>query len=168
MIAPPQVHLGHAKILRLIMMQVVSDVPVLLLRSCTHIGVVNSAGLRVAVRFKSGGCANSPDRGVWPQGITNETPNPEGGMIDKNDRGEPTGIVREYALESVRRLIKGKWHAELGCLQLVNSVSPLPFSINADDHETLKKYLETALNYCLSVGLTTVQTNDDAPAWQCA
>ena len=36
----------------------------------------------------------------------------------------------------------------------------------SDDRETLKKYIETAIKYCVSVGLTAVHANDDAPAWQ--
>ncbi len=30
----------------------------------------------------------------------------------------------------------------------------------------MKKYIETAIKYCVSVGLTAVHANDDAPAWQ--
>lgn len=102
--------------------EVVPDVPVLLLRACLHIGVTNTAGLRAA-------------------GITRDTPSPPGGQIDKDPQGEPTGIVRELALDQVQRLIE-------------------------NDRETLKKYIETAIKYCVSVGLTAVHANDDAPAWQ--
>ncbi|MBX6753792.1 MAG: amidohydrolase [Thermorudis peleae] len=60
--------------------------PVLLVRACGHIGVVNSQGLALA-------------------GITATTPDPPGGTIDRDVHGEPTGVVREAALEAVRRCI---------------------------------------------------------------
>jgi len=102
--------------------EVVPDRPVLLLRVCTHIGVVNSAALRAAE-------------------ITRDSQSPEGGAIDKNEDGEPTGILRECALDRINSLI-------------------------IDDRETMKRYLEMGLNYCVSVGLTAVHSNDQAPAWQ--
>jgi predicted amidohydrolase YtcJ len=40
------------------------------------------------------------------QGITRDTPSPPGGQIDKDPQGEPTGIVRELALDQVQRLIE--------------------------------------------------------------
>lgn len=55
------------------------DKPMLLIRTCAHIGVANSAALKAARIDKS-------------------TPNPPGGRIDKNDSGEPTGILHETAV----------------------------------------------------------------------
>jgi len=87
--------------------------PVLLKRICGHICVANSAALTLA-----GVCAN--------------TPNPAGGIIDHDSAGEPTGILRENAVDL-----------------LSQAVPPLE----------LKDYTEAALTACehaLKAGLTTV------------
>jgi predicted amidohydrolase YtcJ len=59
---------------------------VLLIRSCHHIAVANSAALRAA-------------------GITRSTPDPEGGTFDRDEAGEPTGVVRETAMTMIRAAI---------------------------------------------------------------
>ncbi|TMN22919.1 amidohydrolase [Lentibacillus cibarius] len=53
-------------------------IPVLLTRTCGHIAVANSKALEMA-------------------GIDKDTPNPSGGQIDRDEDGEPTGVVRETA-----------------------------------------------------------------------
>lgn len=60
--------------------------PVLLWRSCHHIAVVNSVALSLA-------------------GITTKTGDPEGGTIDRDQAGEPTGILRESAIDLVSKVI---------------------------------------------------------------
>lgn len=60
--------------------------PVLLRRICGHICVVNSAALALA-------------------GVTAKTPNPTGGIIDRDASGEPTGILRENAVDLVGQAI---------------------------------------------------------------
>jgi predicted amidohydrolase YtcJ len=62
------------------------DHPVLLFRACHHIGVANSAALAMA-------------------GIDRHTPDPDGGQIDRDEEGEPTGVVRETALTMVQQAI---------------------------------------------------------------
>lgn len=57
--------------------------PVVLMRMCHHIGAANSAALRLA-------------------GVTRETADPDGGIFDRDEHGEPTGVLREVALETVR------------------------------------------------------------------
>ena len=57
--------------------------PIYLMHFGMHILVVNSAALRWA-------------------GITSSTPDPAGGKIDRNDRGEPTGILFESAIYPIR------------------------------------------------------------------
>jgi len=59
------------------------DHPVLLIRACHHIGVANGRALAFA-------------------GITAATPDPDGGTIDRDEHGEPTGVLRETAFEQVR------------------------------------------------------------------
>jgi predicted amidohydrolase YtcJ len=60
--------------------------PVLLLRMCHHIGVANSAALRLA-------------------GVSRDTPDPEDGLFDRDAHGEPTGVLREGALGLVRAVM---------------------------------------------------------------
>ena len=62
---------------------VAPDHPVLLIRACHHIAAANSPALSLA-------------------GIGRETPDPDGGTIDRDGDGEPTGVVREAAEEMVR------------------------------------------------------------------
>ena len=57
------------------------DHPVLLIRYDGHSAVANSRALALA-------------------GITRDTPNPEGGVIERTD-GRPTGVLREMAVKSV-------------------------------------------------------------------
>lgn len=59
-----------------------SDLPVFLVRSCEHIRCVNSKALELA-------------------GITRDTPDPPGGSIDRDENGEPTGVLRENARDLV-------------------------------------------------------------------
>lgn len=57
--------------------------PVILIRACHHIAAANSRALAIA-------------------GINRDTPDPDGGTIDHDAGGEPTGVVREAAEEMVR------------------------------------------------------------------
>jgi predicted amidohydrolase YtcJ len=59
------------------------DNPVFLYRACHHIAAVNSVALRLA-------------------GVTADTRDPEGGTIDRDEHGEPTGVLRESAIALVR------------------------------------------------------------------
>jgi predicted amidohydrolase YtcJ len=71
-----------------------SNHPVLLFRACHHIGVANSVALALA-------------------GIDRRTPDPDGGQIDRDADGEPTGVVRETALTMVQRAIADPTQDEL-------------------------------------------------------
>ena len=85
-----------------------------------HIGIANSAALAAA-------------------GITGKTQPPQGGAIDLDANGEPTGILRESAQE------------------LVYKVIPPP------SHEERRKGDELAINDALANGVTSVQDFSD---WQ--
>ncbi|HOK20144.1 MAG TPA: amidohydrolase family protein, partial [Thermosynergistes sp.] len=61
------------------------DVPVYLVRTCGHAAWVNSKALEIA-------------------GITAETPDPEGGEIYRDEKGQPTGILTDTAM----KLVSGK------------------------------------------------------------
>jgi predicted amidohydrolase YtcJ len=65
---------------------VAPDHPVILIRMCHHIGVANSRALALA-------------------GVNRETPDPDGGLFDRDDAGELTGVLRESALTRVRSAI---------------------------------------------------------------
>jgi predicted amidohydrolase YtcJ len=60
--------------------------PVLLYRTCHHIAVANSVALKLA-------------------GIDRNTPDPDAGVIDRDEHGEPIGILRETAMNLVNSKI---------------------------------------------------------------
>ncbi|MBM4219195.1 MAG: amidohydrolase family protein [Gammaproteobacteria bacterium] len=66
--------------------KVAPDQPVLLSDTSGHSALVNSKALEVA-------------------GITRATADPEGGIIERDSAGEPTGVLRESAIELVRSLV---------------------------------------------------------------
>ncbi len=55
-----------------------TELPIIVMRTCGHIISVNSKALAIA-------------------GITKDTPDPQGGQIDRDENGEPTGLLRENA-----------------------------------------------------------------------
>ncbi len=87
--------------------------PVFLSRVDGHAGWANSAALKLA-------------------GITAQTPDPSGGRIVKDDRGQPTGIFVDKAMSLVSSIIPPATAAQI------------------------QRRLELAANECARVGLTTV------------
>lgn len=67
--------------------------PVILWRSDLHLAVANSRALELA-------------------GITPSTPNPPEGLIDRDPSGQPSGILRELAINLVRKVIPPPDEAE--------------------------------------------------------
>lgn len=63
--------------------QATRNIPIVLTRTCTHILSVNSRALEIAR-------------------ITKDTPDPPGGKIDRDEYGEPTGVLRESAGDLVK------------------------------------------------------------------
>ncbi len=59
------------------------DRPAVLVRTCGHLCVANSAALRIG-------------------GVTKDTADPVGGQIDRDEHGEPIGLLRETAQRLVR------------------------------------------------------------------
>jgi predicted amidohydrolase YtcJ len=73
----------------------VSDTrPLALTRICGHIMTLNTPALRQA-------------------GITANTPDPPGGVIDRDDHGHPTGILKESAMALVNRVIPAYTQADM-------------------------------------------------------
>lgn len=68
--------------------------PMILHRHDGHSGIASSPALELA-------------------GINSETPDPEGGVIDRDETGEPTGILRDAAMGLVMSLIPRDTEAEL-------------------------------------------------------
>lgn len=60
----------------------VGDRPVIVHRYCGHIAMANTAALQMA-------------------GVDAGTPDPVGGTLDRDDNGEPTGVLREMGIETV-------------------------------------------------------------------
>lgn len=96
---------------------VVPDRPVALTRACGHVMVVNSEALRRA-------------------GLTAGTPDPDGGKIDRDAAGEPTGVLRELAMGLVGRFI------------------PKPSA------KELEPALRAAVGRALAAGVTGVHSDD--------
>ncbi|MGJ9384383.1 amidohydrolase [Salipaludibacillus sp. CF4.18] len=84
-----------------------TEVPVVATRTCGHIISVNSKALEIA-------------------GITKDTPDPKGGKIDKDENGEPTGILQETARNLVLSKIPKKELEESA--DLLVELSPKLFS----------------------------------------
>ncbi len=93
------------------------DHPVAIMRTCCHVMVANSAALKAA-------------------GIDRKAVSVEGGKIEVDDRGIPTGLLEEKAMSI-----------------LTNLQPPL-------DKAKLKKLIKSAAGDFLAAGLTSVQTDD--------
>ncbi len=92
--------------------QAVPGRPVVLTRTCGHIFAVNSAALRLA-------------------GITAKTQAPVGGVIERDERGDPNGILHETAMG------------------LITRVMPPPTAAD------FAKMIRAALHHQLSLGITS-------------
>jgi predicted amidohydrolase YtcJ/glyoxylase-like metal-dependent hydrolase (beta-lactamase superfamily II) len=55
----------------------------------------------------SGHSSWSNSRALEVAGVTRDTPNPKGGIIERDAAGEPTGVLREEAIELVRKHVPG-------------------------------------------------------------
>lgn len=87
--------------------QAAADVPVVITRTCAHIVSVNSMALDLA-------------------GITKDTPDPQGGKIDRDEKGEPTGVLRENAKDLVTKIMPAKTLEENA--ELLAELSPILLS----------------------------------------
>ena len=91
-----------------------------------------SAGHPVVLDDTSGHSAWANSRALALAGITRDTPNPAGGIVERDKKGEPTGILREDAAG-----------------QLVKAKVPKPTA------DTLRRALDWATHEMLSYGVTS-------------
>ncbi len=94
--------------------------PMIIIRTCGHIAVANSKALELA-------------------GITADTADPPGGVIVRDDRGEPTGVLQETAMNLVSKLIPDVTEDEMA------------------------HAIRTALGHQLSLGITSATDPDPTP-----
>ncbi|MCL4510477.1 MAG: amidohydrolase [Bacteroidetes bacterium] len=104
--------------------------PVFLNRYDTHMALVNSYVLRLA-------------------GINKDTPDPPGGVIVRDEQGEPTGILKDAAREMVLRLVpepslEDRIHTTKAALKHANklgvtSVHDISFSQDLKTYEELRR-----------------------------
>jgi predicted amidohydrolase YtcJ len=97
--------------------EVAGDRPVYLTRTCGHLAVLSTRALELA-------------------GITGDTPDPPGGIIDRDPYGDPTGVLRE----SAQGLARDKMPEPSG--------------------EVLEDAAREAMRCLLSKGITSVHPND--------
>ncbi len=91
--------------------------PVFLKRACGHVAVASSQALQLA-------------------GVDAQTPDPPGGIIDRGEDGQPTGVLRETAMS------------------LVEAVVP------ASDSDDMMHALVRGAKAALAAGITGVHSND--------
>lgn len=96
--------------------QISRDIPIYLVRHCGHVATVNTALIELA-------------------GLR-QLPHPPGGEIVRDDQGEPTGLLRESAMDLVKTLIPRSSLAQR------------------------QNYLQHAVDHLNHYGITSVQSND--------
>lgn len=114
-----------------------SDSPVSITRTCGHIRCVNSKALEIA-------------------GITRDTPDPEGGEIERDASGEPTGVLKENARNLVLPFIPKESHddkvqnlVDLGNLLKSQGIVAVCDMGNLDNGDNFPLYQEAARRgYC--------------------
>jgi hypothetical protein len=99
---------------------VTGDRPIFVNRLDGHMGLANSLALKLA-------------------GITRETPDPPGGAIVRDANGEPTGVLKDAAMDPVRRVI------------------PEPTG------QQLEDAVRAAMTYAARQGVTSVQDMSASP-----
>ncbi|HJC46754.1 MAG TPA: amidohydrolase [Candidatus Lachnoclostridium pullistercoris] len=109
-----------------------SDAPVSIMRTCAHIRCVNSAALRLA-------------------GIDRNTPDPPGGEIERDENGEPTGVLKETASTMFSAFVpqetetkKADHLLELGEVLLSQGVTAICDMGNLDSSDNFDLYLKAA------------------------
>lgn len=120
----------------------VPERPVLLTRTCGHIFIVNSAALRLA-------------------GVGRETRAPEGGVIERDASGDPTGVLHETAVGLINRVLPSPTHQDYRAMICAALGRQLSFGITASADcgvlpELLKTYLEMDAEGALPARMTVM------------
>lgn len=107
-----------------------ADAPVSIIRTCGHIRCVNSKALEIA-------------------GIDRNTPDPEGGEIERDENGEPTGVLKENARNLVTPFIPSAKRkqtienlVELGQLLTSQGIVAITDMGNLDPSDNYPLYLD--------------------------
>ena len=107
-----------------------SDAPVSIMRTCAHIRCVNSLALKIA-------------------GIDRNTPDPPGGEIERDENGEPTGVLKETASTMFSAFVpqepeeaRADHLLELGEVLLSQGVTAICDMGNLDSSDSLPIYRE--------------------------
>lgn len=119
-----------------------SDAPVSLLRNCAHIRCVNSMALKLA-------------------GIDRNTPDPPGGEIERDENGEPTGVLKENARNLIAPLLPEETREqkvenllELGRLLNSQGITAICDMGNIDSSDNYPVYQEAAKKgFCQKTGV---------------
>ena len=75
---------------------------------------------------------------------------PAGGVIEQDEHGSPTGIIKERAVELI-------YSAQQSLNQVQDTSNPAATSAL----EQKMRFLKEGVDICARLGLTTVQTNDE-------
>ncbi len=94
----------------------------------------------VLLTHASGHASFANEKAMELAGITKDTPDPEGGEIVRDEKGNPTGMFREAAQQPLRDAYS-TWHETLGAAQIAAE---------------RQKVIELADKECLSKGITSV------------
>ena len=95
-----------------------------------------SRDVPVVLKRVCGHSAAANTRAMEISGVTASSPQVEGGVFETEDDGNPSGVFKENAMQLIEGAIKPSSQAEW------------------------KAFLKKGIDYCLSVGLTSVQSND--------
>lgn len=80
--------------------RVSTDRPVLIIRACGHIACANTKAMELA-------------------GITRDTPQPEGGRFDTDEKGNPTGVFREFGVDLIQSAVPPPTKEEIKLLMVL-------------------------------------------------
>lgn len=119
-----------------------SSSPVSIMRTCAHIRCVNSAALKLA-------------------GIDRNTPDPPGGQIERDENGEPTGVLKESASSLISPFMPKANLAqqtanllELGQLLSAQGITAICDMGNLDDSDNFPVYDAAASQgFCQRTGI---------------
>ncbi len=126
--------------------EIVPERPVLMTSADGHSVWVNSKALELA-------------------GITKSTPDPEGGRIERNENGEPSGTLRESATDLVYKVApeptpEERFRGLQNALKKMNALGITGFQDASVGPEALKTYLETDKGGFLTARVTAAQYAD--------